>query len=88
MNPSISSTGNRPAEHEATRLSVCLRLTITLAALGSVAGGVGMAGIANAAVWGSMTLGVGVGLLLSCGIVGLDAYSNRGVQRASIVRDE
>lgn len=88
MNPSISSNSNSPAEHETTRMSVCLRLAVTLAALGSLVGGVGMAGVANAAIWGGITLGVGVGLLFSSGIVGLDAYSSRGVQRASIVRDE
>lgn len=88
MNLSIPTTGKRPVEHEGTRISVCLRLALTLAALGSLVGGIGLAGVANAAIWGSITLGVGVGLLFASGTVGFDAYSNRGVNRTSFVRDE
>lgn len=88
MNLSAASNNQSQAEHEATRLSVCLRLALFLAALGTLVGGVGMAGIAIAAIWGDIALGVGVGMLFSSGIVGFDAYSNRGVQRGSIVRDE
>jgi hypothetical protein len=76
---------NKPTEHESTRMSVCLRLSLILFASGFLIGAAGMIGFTGGLAWCQFPLGIGCGLLLAAGLVGFDAIKNSGVRRTSIV---
>ena len=71
-------TMTKSAEHEATRISVTIRLSLLLLAWGSLIGGCGLFEVSRQAAWGDITLGVGVGLLFSAGLAGYMALRERG----------
>ena len=74
-------------EHEATRMSVCIRNALLLGGLAFAIGGVGLSMVALGAVGGELILGIGVGFFFATGVVALDALRRKGRRVHCFVRD-